>query len=279
MLQREQIDYLLTSAYNASVRAGAAILEIYRSDDYNVNIKSDSTPITLADRQAHNVIKNYLNKTRIPMLSEEGRDLLFEERCNWDLFWLIDPLDGTKEFIKRNGEFTVNIALMVNNKPFLGVIYVPCFNMIYFSDKERGSFRKDNVHPDIEAEFGINNVYEDVKKLPLTVKPNNPVKIVVSRSHLTPETFNFVEELKEKHGEVEIINSGSSIKFCMVAEGSADYYVRTTATNEWDVAAGDSIVISAGGVTKSISGEETLTYNKEDLSNPHFVCCGKFVNT
>ncbi|MCC8088449.1 MAG: 3'(2'),5'-bisphosphate nucleotidase CysQ [Rikenellaceae bacterium] len=278
MLQREQFDYLLTYAYNASIRAGAKILEIYNQENFNINLKSDSTPITLADRESHSLIKNYLNQTRIPLLSEEGRNLLFEERCNWDLFWLIDPLDGTKEFIKRNGEFTVNIALMVENTPYLSVVYAPCFEKIYFSDRERGSFVKENVKPDMDAEFTIAEIYSDVEKLPLIKESNEPVKVVISRSHLSPETYKFIEDLKAKHGEVEVIQSGSSIKFCMVAEGMADYYVRTTTTHEWDTAAGDSVAISAGCSTQSIRDEEIIRYNKENLENPHFYCKTQFID-
>ena len=126
MLNKEQTDFLLVNAYNAAIRAGARIIDIYTGDaDFAVDIKSDHTPITIADRDAHELIKKYLSQTRVPLLSEEGRDLLYEERRNWDLFWMVDPLDGTKEFIKGNGEFTVNIALMYNNRPEIGVIYVP----------------------------------------------------------------------------------------------------------------------------------------------------------
>ncbi|MCD7962252.1 MAG: 3'(2'),5'-bisphosphate nucleotidase CysQ [Rikenellaceae bacterium] len=278
MLHREQLDYLLTCAYNAAVRAGAKILEIYNQDNFNINLKSDSTPITLADKEAHRLIKKYLNQTRIPLLSEEGRYLLFEERCNWDLFWLIDPLDGTKEFIKRNGEFTVNIALMIDNNPFLSVVYAPCFEKLYFSDKEKGSFVKDDIKPDLNAEYTISEIYSDANRLPLVEKPNEPVKIVISRSHLSPETYEFIEEIKKQHGEVEVLQSGSSLKFCMVAEGSADYYVRTTTTYEWDTAAGDSVAISAGCSTHSIKDREVIKYNKENLENPYFYAKTKFIN-
>ena len=140
MLNKEQIDYLLIHAYNAAIRAGARIIDIYRGGDFTVDLKSDHTPITIADRDAHELIKKYLGKTRIPLLSEEGRDLLFEERRNWDLFWMVDPLDGTKEFIKGNGEFTVNIALMYNNEPVIGIIYVPYINKMYFALKGQGSY-------------------------------------------------------------------------------------------------------------------------------------------
>lgn len=143
MLTREQTEFFLVKAYNAALRAGARILDIYNDGvDIEVNLKSDRTPITLADCESHTLIKSYLGPTHIPLLSEEGRDLLYEERRNWDLFWMVDPLDGTKEFIKGNGEFTVNIALMYNNRPEIGVIYVPYIHKMYFAIRGVGSFRK-----------------------------------------------------------------------------------------------------------------------------------------
>lgn len=278
MLQREQLDYLLANAYNAAIRAGARILDIYHSDDFNINLKSDNTPITLADREAHTLIKNYLSQTRIPLLSEEGRNLLYEERCNWDLFWLIDPLDGTKEFIRRdNGEFTVNIALMIDNEPFMGIVYAPCFNRMYFGDMERGAFCKEDVKPDKDAEFTINEIYASVKQLPVAEKKNTPVKVVISRSHVSPETHHFIGRVKEKFGDAEVLESGSSLKFCMVAEGTADYYVRTTNTFEWDTAAGDAIATASGAKTLKIGPRDILRYNKEDLANPYFFCKSKFI--
>ncbi|MDR2935783.1 MAG: 3'(2'),5'-bisphosphate nucleotidase CysQ [Rikenellaceae bacterium] len=277
MLQREQIDFLLANAYNAAIRAGAKILDIYNhEEDFHINLKSDSTPITVADRAAHTLIKSYLGKTRIPLMSEEGRHILYEERGNWDLYWLVDPLDGTREFIKRNGEFTVNIALMVDNRPVMGVIYYPCFEKIYFSDPERGAFRKENIFPDPEADFSIAGIFDGAQQLPLEDDPGRPVSVVISRSHLTPETHRFVEYLRERYGEVEVIESGSSVKFCLVAEGRADFYVRTTSTSEWDVAAGDSIAMATGAHTHALGDENArLEYNKESLENPRFVCCRK----
>lgn len=148
MLNKEQTDFLLVNAYNAAVRAGARIIDIYTGDaDYGVDLKSDHTPITIADRESHELIKNYLSQTRIPLLSEEGRDLLYEERRNWDLFWMVDPLDGTKEFLKGNGEFTVNIALMCDNEPYIGIIYVPYIRRIYFAQRGVGSYLKTDVRP------------------------------------------------------------------------------------------------------------------------------------
>lgn len=271
MLEREQIDFLLVNAYNAAIKAGAKINEIYTEyEDFYVSLKSDSTPITIADREAHSIIKHALSTTRIPLLSEEGRDLFYEERRSWDLFWLVDPLDGTEEFIKRNGEFTVNIALMVNNRPYFGVIYVPTSQTIYFSDPDRGAFCKTNVTPSLISNETISHIFSGAKLLPLSSKVNVPIKIAISRSHESAFVEEFIEFLRNKWGSVQIVEYGSSLKFCLVAEGSADYYIRTTQTMEWDTAAGEAIATSCGVNVINTLGER-LHYNKEELDNPSFI--------
>ena len=258
MLSIEQREYLLPKAYNAALRAGAVILETYsHAEDYAIDIKQDLTPITLADRQSHNLIKEYLGQTRIPILSEEGREMLYEERRGWDLFWMVDPLDGTKEFIKGNGEFTVNIALMADNEPVLAVIYVPYIRKIYFCDKCTGAFRKEEVAPDPKAELTQRQIMEQAQPLPVAKACNDPIRIAVSRSHNTEE--------------------GSSYKFCLLAEGSIEYYIRTSNTYEWDTAAGELILSAAGGEVVSHPDRQKLRYNKESLLNPHFVCRSKFM--
>ena len=278
MLQREQIDYLLVNAYNAAIRAGARIVEIYNGDDFNINLKSDNTPTTLADREAHNVIKSYLGQTRIPLMSEEGRNILFEERGNWDLYWLVDPLDGTKEFIRQEShQFSVNIALMVDNEPFLGVVYMPCFDRIYFSDADRGAFAKENVVPDANASFTINEIYRGAQTLPLTAQKNDPLRVVVSRTSPSAETERFIELLKEKYGEVEVVPTGSSLKFCLIAEGTADLYVRGTTSFEWDTAAAHAIAQAAGAKAIDLMHRAPLKYNKQDLTQPLFLCKSKFI--
>lgn len=277
MLSREQIDFLLSKAYNAAIRAGARIMEIYTEyDDFYVNMKSDSTPITIADREAHRLITEYLSQTRIPLMSEEGRDLLYEERRNWDLYWLVDPLDGTEEFIKCNGEFTVNIALMVDNKPCIGVVYMPTTETIYFNDPENGAYLKTHVRPIPDAEYPIAKVLRSAKQLPLLGKANNPIRVVSSRSHSTDETVEYVQALKQKYGKVDILEFGSSYKLCIIAEGSADYYIRTSPTMEWDTAAGQAIVEASGGSIRDLEDTE-LYYNQECLTNPPFMCKTKFV--
>ncbi|MDR0955058.1 MAG: 3'(2'),5'-bisphosphate nucleotidase CysQ [Rikenellaceae bacterium] len=273
MLEREQIDYLLVNAYNAAVRAGARIMEIYQSGDLGITLKSDNTPSTLADREAHQSIKQYLGQTRIPILSEEGRNLLYEERGTWDLFWMVDPLDGTREFIDHTShQFTVNIALMVENEPFLGVIYVPYFDKIYFSDMERGAFVKEGVKPDAEALFAINEIYQGARQLPLTEATGSPLRVAVSRMATSPDTDRFVELLRQQGGEVELVPTGSSLKFCLVAEGSVDYYVRGSLNYEWDTAAGQAIAAAAGAKTLDMARGTVLKYNKDNLENPYFYC-------
>lgn len=272
MIEREQADFFLAEAYNAAIRAGAKIMEIYtRYDDFFVSLKADSTPITIADKEAHTLIKNHLSATRIPLLSEEGRDLYFDERRGWDLFWLVDPLDGTEEFIKRNGEFTVNIALMVDNCPYIGVIYIPTTETIYFSDPDRGSFCRTGVKPEMAAEFSISQIFAGARRLPVVEERNAPLKVALSRSHESEQVREQIMQLQEQVGEVQIVEYGSSLKMCLVAEGSVDCYLRTTPTSEWDTAAGEAIARGAGVRVVALTGEP-LRYNEESLENPPFIC-------
>ena len=243
--------------------------------DIEVNLKSDRTPITLADCESHTLIKSYLGPTHIPLLSEEGRDLLYEERRNWDLFWMVDPLDGTKEFIKGNGEFTVNIALMYNNRPEIGVIYVPYIHKMYFAIRGVGSFRKTEVLPDPESEKSLAEILEGREPLPLVEAANEPIRIAVSRSHNTDETFEHISRIKQRYPSAVVIQQGSSYKFCLLAEAVVDVYVRTSPTSEWDTAAGEVILLESGGRVENITGGR-LDYNKETLRNPHFICKNRF---
>lgn len=278
MIEREQTDFFLVQAYNAAVKAGAKIMEIYtRYDDFFVSLKADSTPITIADKEAHTLIKHHLSATRIPLLSEEGRDLYFDERRSWDLFWMVDPLDGTEEFIKRNGEFTVNIALMVDNAPYLGVIYLPTTGTIYFSDPDRGSFCKTEVKPEMSADYSIAQIFAGARRLPLVQERNKPLKVALSRSHESEQVRDLIRKLQDQIGEVQIVEYGSSLKMCLVAEGSVDCYLRTTPTTEWDTAAGDAIARGAGVRVVSLAGEP-LHYNEESLQNPPFICLTRYVS-
>ncbi|MDR2893898.1 MAG: 3'(2'),5'-bisphosphate nucleotidase CysQ [Alistipes sp.] len=272
-LNGAQREYLVPKAYNAALRAGAAILEVYRrKGDYDIDLKQDLTPVTEADRQAHAIIKEYLGHTHVPVLSEEGREMRFDERRDWDMFWLVDPLDGTKEFIKGNNEFTVNIALVVNNRPVVGIIYVPYFEKIYFCEKGHGSFTRQGIAPDPGAEFTYDQIFDGAVRLPLHTERNNPLRIAVSRSHKNDDTESQIAALRERFPDAVVVEQGSSYKFCLLAEGEIDYYPRTTHTYEWDTAAGEIILSDTGGTTKSLPELGKFAYNKESLLNPWFVC-------
>jgi 3'(2'), 5'-bisphosphate nucleotidase len=280
--------YLLTSI-QAAIRAGAAILDVYRSADFEVEEKADKSPLTLADRRSHDVIVNYLAKFDIPILSEEGRDIPYQDRNKWDTYWLIDPLDGTKEFIKKNGEFTVNIAMIRQNKPVAGVIYVPDRDTLYFASTVIGAYKADahqitgllaeqEERPDQSAGLSDSGPVQRLKDiirlstiLPIDQSTERPYTIAGSRSHATPELEAVVEEKRREHGEVEFISAGSSLKLCLVAEGRADIYPRTGPTMEWDTAAGQAVVECSGGKVYEYGTDEPLGYNKENLLNPWFV--------
>lgn len=259
----------LTIAINAALNAGSEILDVYNTDDFEIKLKSDSSPLTIADRIAHEIIVKNLEKTNVPVLSEEGKDIPFEERVKWDKYWLVDPLDGTKEFIKRNGEFTVNIALIENNNPVLGVIYVPVTKDLYFSEKEIGAFKSINQDKDSEVE-DVNVLMQTSFKLPFLFE-NDRYTIVGSRSHMNSETEEFIEKLKSVHGDIDFISKGSSLKICMVAEGIANIYPRFAPTMEWDTAAGHAIALGAGCVVTQTDEKTSLSYNKNELLNPWFI--------
>ena len=269
--------YLLPPLFNAAVRAGASIMQVYKNrDDYDISLKSDHTPITVADRLAHKIIREYLGPTRIPVLSEEGREMLYDERRNWELYWLVDPLDGTVEFIKGNNEFTVNIALMENNVCMGAVIYVPYYEKMYVAGRNAGTFLLERVAPDAAADYSYEQIVGGARRLPFAEPSAGPLRVAVSRSHQTAETHEHIARLRERFPDLEVIEQGSSYKFCMLAEGRADYYVRTTQTYEWDTAAGELILAEAGGSTRTLPDGGALRYNEEDLRNPWFVCRSKF---
>lgn len=273
MPNEQIIHYLLCEVFNAAIRAGAAIMTVYKQrDDYDVAIKSDRTPITVADRLAHKTIREYLGPTRIPVLSEEGREMRYEERRNWELFWLVDPLDGTLEFIKGNNEFTVNIALMENNVSVASVVYVPYIGRLYFALRGRGAYRKEHILPDADACYTYDAILQDARRLPCEEHPGRPLRVAVSRSHQTPETAEHIADLRRTYPDLEVLEQGSSYKFCLLAEGAVDYYVRTTHTYEWDTAAGELILAEAGGRTEALPDGSHFRYNKEDLHNPWFIC-------
>lgn len=269
---------LLPAMFNAAVRAGAAIMQVHgRREDYDIGLRNDRTPITLADRMAHRTIREALGSTRIPILSEEGREMRYDERRNWELYWLVDPLDGTAEFIDGYNEFTVNIALMSHNACVGAVIYVPYFEKMYVAGRGFGAALREHVPPAADAAYTFEELRADWRPLPLTDEaPHEGLRVAVSRLHCTPETEAHIARLRAAHPDLEIVEQGSSYKFCMLAEGTVDYYVRTSQTYEWDTAAGELILSEAGGRTRLLGEDRALCYNEEDLRNPWFVCRSKF---
>jgi 3'(2'), 5'-bisphosphate nucleotidase len=263
------LNHLTKIAVDASFAAGKEILTVYKSADFTITTKSDNSPLTLADKNAHTTILDILNKTNLPVLSEEGAEIPFETRKNWEYFWLVDPLDGTKEFINRNGEFTVNIALIHKNKPVLGVIYVPVTKDLYFGNKEIGAFKAINVDSDLKFE-NLESLLQMSFRLPFFID-DEVITVVASKSHLTKETSDYIDGLKKESGIINLISKGSSLKLCMVAEGTATIYPRFGPTMEWDIAAGHAIA-SAAGCNVTLNDEKTpLVYNKEELLNPWFI--------
>ena len=257
---------LLSIAIIASVKAGEAIMKVY-SNKIDVVYKEDESPLTLADKNANKIINKYLVKSKIPIISEENKILTYEERKNWKQCCIVDPLDGTKEFIKRNGEFTVNIALIKNNKPIIGVIYVPVSKTLYFtSDNSSKSYKallKTNT-------IIIDEIFNNAVQIFPTQKNNNILRIVGSRSHLNDTTKNYISKI-EKKNKIKIVSKGSSLKFCLVAEGGAEIYPRFAPTMEWDTAAGQAICQAVGVKVIDVTTNEPLKYNKQNLLNPHFL--------
>jgi len=238
--------------------AGKAILKIYETD-FNVEYKDDKSPLTAADKAANDIIVEGLKKMdgATPIISEEIKAMEFSERKAWDLCWIVDPLDGTKEFLKRNGEFTVNIALIENGKPIAGVVYVPATDEYYYSDGTGKAFyQKSDSEP---------------KQISVKTPGKESVTIMGSRSHMNETTEQFVNDQKTKFDNVEFIAAGSSLKLCKVADGTAHLYPRFAPTMEWDTAAGQAVVEAAGGKVLRHPEMTPLLYNKEDLLNPYFL--------
>lgn len=264
-----KINENLKVALKASIEAGNAIMQVYKSKDFHIEIKEDNSPLTQADKNANDIINSFLIPTEIPIISEENKQTDFDIRKNWEMCWVVDPLDGTKEFIKRNGEFTVNIALVKKGRPLLGVVYVPVSKTVYFADvmNQKGYKAILDSH---------DTRVEEILKKAIQLKPkrrhSGSIQIVGSRSHMNRETLDYVDTLKVDGKEVEIVSTGSSLKFCIVAEGKADIYPRFAPTMEWDTAAGQAICESVGIDVISKETKESLLYNKENLLNPWFIC-------
>lgn len=247
---------LLQVAMDAAAAACRAILKVYRAVDFETEIKNDNSPLTLADKISNEVIWNHLQPTGIPVLSEEGKDIPYDIRKNWGSLWLVDPLDGTKEFLNRNGEFTVNIALIREHQPVLGVVAVPASGEVYFGGQGIGAFVRRNGADTVLHERNAVNLKQ------------SGLRVVASRSHLDNDTRAFIESLNN----AGVVSKGSSLKFMMLAEGLADVYPRFAPTMEWDTAAAHAIIRQVGiKIINRATGQE-LYYNKPDLQNPSFLC-------
>ncbi len=257
---------LLLTAIEAAIEAGAEIMKIY-ADDFEVLLKPDDSPLTSADKNANEVINAHLKKTAYPIISEENKQIAYDIRKTWDVCWMVDPLDGTKEFIKRNGEFTVNIALIKNNEPVLGVIYVPVSKNLYYAMvSENKAFKSMLNNHGFTEEVFQNSIEITPEKV-----TNNQIKIVGSRSHKSEETDAFVQDLEAQGKKISFLSKGSSLKFCLVAEGQANLYPRFAPTMEWDTAAGHAICTAVGLKVIQAENGKALHYNKENLLNPYFV--------
>ena len=238
------------------LKASNAILDIYEKSDtkeMEIEYKSDNSPLTLADRISHEIICSFLKEQypETPILSEEGSKISYSERKKWDKFWLVDPIDGTKEFIKKNGEFTINIALIKDKKPSIGIVYAPALKKCWYGTDE-GAFILEN---------GVR------KKIRINTEISEPIRVVASRSHSSPMLDVFLDSIND----YELVSMGSSLKICLVADGSADVYPRLAPTMEWDTAAAHAILKSAGGNLIDLSTNKEMVYNRENLKNSHFI--------
>lgn len=262
------MDKRLKIAIEAALEAGKAIMKVYSSTQLETQTKEDDSPLTAADLASNNVINQHLQSSEHPIISEENRNRPYEIRKNWDSCWIVDPLDGTKEFIKRNGEFTVNIALCKSGQPVLGVIYVPTSKELYFADTTTNVAYKHQITGDHEMP-------EKLGQKENRIQPANPVtstvRVVGSKSHMNNETQQYISGLEQQHNSVSIVSKGSSLKFCLVAEGKADIYPRFAPTMEWDTAAGQAICNAVGLKVLNQETNKPLLYNKENLLNPHFL--------
>ena len=246
----------LQIALEAAVKAGENIMEVYNStESINYERKADDSPLTIADKKSHNTIIDFLKDTDIDIISEESKSIEYQERKNWEEYWLIDPLDGTKEFIKKNGEFTVNIALIKNNKPHLGIVYCPVKKILYWNDNDKKVFKREKEET------------REIKKRKPINENEEGLRVVVSRSHMSEETSEYVNKLTRP----KLISCGSSLKFLYIADNKADIYPRFGPTMEWDTAAAHSILNALEIHVINLDTGRELSYNKENLLNPYFI--------
>lgn len=254
---RVQLPSILPDVLAVADEASRTVLNIYQSD-FNVSYKADHSPITAADTAAHEVISSGLRAISldIPILSEEGKEIPWEERRHWRRFWLVDPIDGTKDFTQRTGEFTVNIALIEDGKPVLGVVTAPALKEAFWGVVGQGAYMRDRSGRTHRIEVAG----------PKAVK-----RVVASKNHLNEDTARFIDGL----GEHQLVQAGSSLKFCRIAQGHADIYPRLGPTCEWDTGAAHAVLLAAGGNVKQVDGSPML-YGKENTRNPFFIAAGNW---
>ncbi len=259
---------LLVDTLPMVFEAGECIMEVYSRDDLEIELKEDQSPLTLADRASHTILTSRLQKSGYPVLSEEGTGTSWELRKKWDHFWLVDPLDGTKEFINGNGEFTVNIALIEKGQPVLGIMYLPVFGSLYYAARSVGSFffrkKEGSSFPE-----DFHDWISESEKLPGDHRTDE-IRVSGSRSHQSEATVKYIEKLKSRHENIVFTPAGSSLKFGLIAEGRAEVYPRFGPTMEWDIAAGEIIVRESGGTVLQADGSP-MEYNKKELRNPWFI--------
>lgn len=272
MIEKEYRKLMLDTALNAAIEAGKSVMDIYNTQEgYNVNLKSDNTIIIEADRVSHEMIRKVLSKTRIPLMSEEGRDILFEERYGWDLYWLVDPIDGTLEFVHKNNEFSICIALMEENRPVIGIIVAPAFKQLYFAAKGEGAYRISNIDFSVEAKYNIDELLGRSVKIECEKEfPKEELKVLTTLSNPNSETESMIRDFEKRFTKVDRRRYGSALKFCRMAEGAAHLYFRTTPLRDWDTAAGEVIASESGLKITTLNGTE-LTYNKNELVIEPFV--------
>lgn len=260
-----ELEVLLKIAVDAALRGGKEIMQVYKSEDFGVEHKVDHSPITMADKRANAVINEFLLQTGIPIISEENKEIDYAQRSTWERCWIVDPLDGTKEFINRNDEFTVNIALVENSEPILGVIYVPVTEMLYASIVPQKKLWKQKMLVQTTPITEEDPFFRPKKTT------NQKLVVLKSRSHLSIETSALVNELKATKPNIELLSVGSSLKFCLLAEGKADLYPRLSPTMEWDTAAGHALCKAVGIELIGTLTNKPLRYNKKEMINPSFI--------
>ena len=251
-------------ALSAVFKSSNVIMDIYNSENFEIELKNDNSPLTIADIKSNEIINQVLSESGYPILSEEGSKTDYLVRSKWKKFWMIDPIDGTKEFIKRNGEFTINIALVSDNSPHMGVVYAPVLETLYLGSKDIGSYKFENVKC-------LNDVLTSKAINLLKTESPSTYTIVVSRSHMNTETKKFVKEKELEHEIINTMSVGSSLKICKVSDGSANCYPRFGPTMEWDTAAAHAVAKYAGCLVYNIENEKELLYNKNNLLNPFFI--------